>query len=117
MHLLCTAPFYGFASRLRNRLSPSMLKESTTRAAASVAASVRQSLHFNHRPRGEYGDKHLPKPAALGTKAMIGQVKSSVVSRMEHACLGERVRFRQQMSTIHQNWEQGNFLFGASRFP
>lgn len=127
MHLFCSVPIYGLATKLRNRLTPAILKATVlpTKAAASVRASVR-SFHLNHRPNtGDSGDKHVPRPAALGTKAMMGQMRSRVVSRMEHAYMGERVRFRHHMSTIHQNyqnWEQSTFHFHGnsvvgSRFP
>ncbi|KAF7546752.1 hypothetical protein G7Z17_g8212 [Cylindrodendrum hubeiense] len=107
MQLLCSIPL-RVARKLRNRLRPALLKASTTtqNAAASVRNTVRQSLYF-HSSTDKI--KHHPKPAALGTVAMLGQVKSSVVTGMD-AARGGGMRLRRQMSTIYQNWEQGNVL-------
>lgn len=107
MQLLCSLPL-RVARKLRNRLKPALLKASNTtqRAAASVRETVRQSMYF-HSSTDKL--KHQPRPAALGTVAMLGKVKSSVATGMD-AARGEGARLRRQMSTIYQNWEQGNAL-------
>ncbi|KAH7151876.1 hypothetical protein B0J13DRAFT_619485 [Dactylonectria estremocensis] len=111
MQLMCSLPL-RVARKLRNRLRPALLKASATtqNAAASVRKSVCQSLYF-HSSTDKI--KHNPRPAALGTVAMLGNVKTSVATGME-AAQGKGSRLRRQMSTIYQNWEQGNALFHSN---
>ncbi|KAK7433133.1 hypothetical protein QQZ08_000064 [Neonectria magnoliae] len=108
MQLLCALPL-RVARKLRNRITPALLKASTTtqRAAASVRQSVRQSLYFHTSSTDSL--KHHPRPAALGTVAMLGNVKASVATGMD-AARGQGMRLRRQMSTIYRNWDQDNVL-------
>ncbi|KAH6900742.1 hypothetical protein B0T10DRAFT_453260 [Thelonectria olida] len=113
MHLLCSLPV-RVARKLRNRLTPALLRASTT--AASVRQSVRQSFYYhNTDSAGTDKLKHHPRPAALGTVAMLGHVKSSVTTGMQ-AARGEGMRLRRQMSTIYATWEQqGNAFFHTNK--
>ncbi|KAI5467752.1 hypothetical protein BGZ63DRAFT_399304 [Mariannaea sp. PMI_226] len=108
MQILCSLPV-RVARRLRNRLTPALLRASTT--AASVRQSVRQSFYY-HSSTSSGTDKlkHHPRPAALGTVALLGHVKSSVTTGMQ-AARGEGMRLRRQMSTIYANFEQGQSRF------
>lgn len=112
MHILCSTLSLPVrvARKLRTRLTPALLRASTT--AASVRQSVRQSLYHHGSTASSGTDKikHHPKPAALGTVAMLGHVKSSVATGVQ-AARGEGMRLRNQMSTIYATWEQRGDAF------
>lgn len=103
MALLCSPPIFRLARSLRNRL----LKATTT-LPARAAASVRNSFHFSDKI------KHEPRPAALGTLAVLGQGPPPLP---RHAAVkdGESsTSLRRHMTPFYQHWEQGSFLFHGS---
>ncbi|KAF4971563.1 hypothetical protein FZEAL_9808 [Fusarium zealandicum] len=116
MHLLCSPSLSLFraARSVRNRL----LNSTSLLPARAAAASVRNSFHFSspfHSHSHNDKLKHQPRPAALGTAALLG---NGLPAGMEgHAAVktGEGcARLRRHITPFYQNWEQGSFQFHSA---
>ncbi|KAF4461655.1 hypothetical protein FALBO_11537 [Fusarium albosuccineum] len=113
MQILCTPSLSLFrvARSLRNRL----LNSTTLLPARAAAASVRNSLHFSS-PFSSHSHhdklKHQPRPAALGTVAVLGNGLPAGMGGHAAVKAGEGCeRLRTHISPFYQHWEQGSFLF------